>query len=68
MPRVSSSVIVPVAVPASSAVETVAFVGVLSVTVTVSFSSSISSPFTGTVMSACICPGVIVTERGLGSV
>ena len=68
MPRVSSSVIVPVAVPAPSAVETVAFVGMPSVTVTVLFSSSISSPFTGTVMSACVCPGEIITERELGSV
>ena len=67
-PRASSSVIVPLAAPAPSAVETVAFVGVSSVTVIVSFSSSTSSPATGIAMFACLVPAKIVTERGSGSV
>ena len=65
---VSSSVMAPVAAPAPWAVETVALVGAPSVTVTVSLPSLITSPLTGTTMSASVLPAAISTERGFGRV
>ena len=53
----SSSVIVPVPV----AVPRVAFVGPLSVTATVSFSSSVASPVTTTSIVCVVVPGVKVS-------
>ena len=58
----SSSVIVPVALPAPAAEEMSALVGLPRVTVTVSFASSSTSPLTGTVMVALDAPAVMVTE------
>ena len=67
MPRSSSSVMVPLPVPAPLAVERVAWVGVPSVTVTVSSGSSISSPLTGMAMLALVSPGAMVTVREVGA-
>ena len=64
----SSSVISPCAVPAPSAVETVALVGAPSVTVTVSSSSSVVSPLTGMTMSALVEPGAMLTDCAAGAV
>ena len=64
----SSSVIVPSPSSAPSTLDTVALVAPLRVTVTVSFSSSTTSPFTGIRMLAVRVPAAMVTLLVAGSV
>jgi len=59
---------VPVPVPAPSAVERVALVGVPRVTMTVSLASSIASPLTGMVIVPVVSPGAMSRESGSGAV
>ncbi len=63
----SSSVMVPVAVSSAAVLERAALVAPVRVTITVSSSSSRTSPFTGITMLAVVEPAGTLTLSGSGS-